>query len=432
LQVVASNLLSAGQFFPMSAPRPNIQIPPQKTAISSFRLLITGINWPPETFLRRLIDGLMDSGVAVTIGSDNRPEDAQDRVEWLQTPSWEAGVPLRLAQMLNMAVRGKIRGAGDMKLFAASVRQQRSMVQQWRLWHQLLPYAGRRWDAIYIPWNTAAIDLIPIFDLSSPVVISCRGTQVSVGPHNPQRALLRAGLKETFARAAAVHCVSSAILKEARHMGLDPAKATVIRPAVDPELFVPTPARRHTDDVFSVVTVGTLIWVKGHEWALQAVRRAVDSGINVQFDVIGDGPDRQRVLYTIGDLGLEKHVRCLGKLPPKEVLRRVQQADAFLLSSLSEGISNAVLEAMSCGVPVVTTDCGGMREAVTDGVEGLVVPLRDAGAMAAALVKLARDADLRQRMGEAGRLRIKREFGLSNQIEQWLHLFRGVLRVKPT
>ena len=122
-----------------------------------------------------------------------------------------------------------------------------------------------------------------------------------------------------------------------------------------------------------MVTVGTLMWSEGaQKWALQAIRRVSDAGINVQFEIIGDGPDRQRVLYTIADLGLGGHVRLVGKLSPGQVLVRVQQADAFLLPSLSEGISNAVLEAMACGVPVVTTECGGMREAVTDGVEGLM------------------------------------------------------------
>jgi colanic acid/amylovoran biosynthesis glycosyltransferase len=293
-----------------------------------------------------------------------------------------------------------------------------------------LPFAGGRWDVIYFPWNSAAIGCLPVFDLGCPIVVSCRGTQVSVAPHNPERQELRTGLRETFQRAAAVHCVSQATLKDACQLGLDPAKAMVIRPAVEPEMFRPASSRRGNDGVFSVVTVGTLIWVKGHEWALQAIRRVADHGLNVRFDIIGDGRDRQRVLYTIADLNLEDHVRWLGRLGPEEVLRHVQQADAFLLSSLSEGISNAALEAMACGVPVVTTDCGGMSEAVTDGVEGLAVPVRDAEAIATALLKLAADAPMRQRMGRAARARVESDFRLNRQIAQWLELFRKVLEKK--
>jgi colanic acid/amylovoran biosynthesis glycosyltransferase len=208
---------------------------------------------------------------------------------------------------------------------------------------------------------------------------------------------------------------------------LVPAKAWVIRPAVDPEVFCLGCARPETDGIFRVVMTGTLIWRKGHEWALSAIRLLRDRGVQVQFDIIGDGPDRQRVLYTLHDLGLENCVRLHGPLDSKAVLSRLQQADAFLLSSLSEGLSNAVLEAMACGLPVVTTDCGGMREAVADGVEGFVVPVRNAEAMASALQVLAGDRRLRVRMGHAGRARIVREFGLTHQVEQWLELFGSVL-----
>jgi colanic acid/amylovoran biosynthesis glycosyltransferase len=134
------------------------------------------------------------------------------------------------------------------------------------------------------------------------------------------------------------------------------------------------------------------------------------------------------VLYTIHDLDLQDHARLLGRLPAVEVRARLQRADAFVLSSLSEGISNAVLEAMSCAVPVVTTDCGGMREAVDDGVEGFVVPVRDAATMADALQKLAASPGLRERMGRAGRARIEREFTLDRQAAAFVRLLHDTAR----
>jgi colanic acid/amylovoran biosynthesis glycosyltransferase len=395
-----------------------------------FRLLMAGLNWPPETFLRRLMDGLAEAGVAVTVASAVRPDGMQGRVNWRPAPSWESSPAMRLARLAGLAARASLCGARDLKVLARAAGQVSGLFQRLRVWNQLLPFAGGRWDVIYFPWNSAAIACLPVFDLGCPIVMSCRGTQVSVSPHNPDRQEMRVGLRETFHRAAAVHCVSQATLKDACQFGLDPAKAMVIRPAVEPEMFRPASSRRANDGVFSVVTVGTLIWVKGHEWALQAIRRVADRGINVRFDIIGDGQGRQRVLYTIADLNLEDHVQWLGRLPPEEVLRHVQQADVFLLSSLSEGISNAALEAMACGVPVVTTECGGMSEAVTDGVEGLVVPVRDAEAIAAALLKLASDSPMRQRMGKAARARVESEFRLNRQIAQWLELFRKVLEKK--
>jgi colanic acid/amylovoran biosynthesis glycosyltransferase len=395
-----------------------------------FRLLVAGVNWPMETFLRRLVDGLADAGVDVTVATPRKPNGRPGRVHWLPTPSWESWLPWRLARLAGLAARASVRGARDLKVLAPSVRKVSGFTNRLRVWNQLLPYAGGRWDIIYFPWNSVAIGCLPVFDFGCPVVISCRGSQVCVAPHNPARQELRAGLRETFRRAAMVHCVSEAMVKDIGELGLDPAKAMVIRPAVEPEFFRPAALPRPNDGIFSVVTVGTLIWSKGHEWALRAIRRIADRGINVRFDIIGDGPDRQRVFYTLADLGLQKQVRCHGRQASHEVLRRLQQADVFLLSSLSEGISNAALEAMACGLPVVTTECGGMSEAVTDGVEGFVVPVRDAEAIAAALMRLAGDAALRQRMGQAARTRVEREFRLSRQISQWLELFRHVLDKK--
>jgi glycosyltransferase involved in cell wall biosynthesis len=97
---------------------------------------------------------------------------------------------------------------------------------------------------------------------------------------------------------------------------------------------------------------------------------------------------------------------------------------------LSEGLSNAALEAMACGLPVVTTDCGGMPEAITDGVEGFVVPLRDPHAMAKALSALASDVELRRRMGKAGRDRVLKQFTLGRQIEEFVSLLEDVARCR--
>ncbi len=355
-----------------------------------FRLLVVGIRWPPETFIDRLLSGLAASGFQVTFSSGRRPARgwlAERGLHWLPkqaVSSWLADYPCRA----------------------------------------VLP----RFDALYFPWNSAAMAHPRLFGRGLPVVVSCRGAQVNIAPHNPQRSGMRNGLKWTFREADAVHCVSEAILHEAMGYGLDPTKARVIHPAVDTRVFRPATdgpvgQDRARPGALRLVTTGAIIWRKGYEYLLLALRQALDAGQSVELALVGDGPERNRLLYAIDDLALRDAVRLMGKVRPEEVLRVLQYSDLFVLSSLSEGISNAVLEAMACGLPVVTTDSGGMNEAVTDGVEGLVVPVRDPVAMARALLRLARNPEERAAMGSAARARAERDFDLDAQIRRFRDLF---------
>lgn len=359
------------------------------------RVLVV-VGTPVEPFLLRLFRGLADRGVQLILGS-REPDPrvlSHPRVRWLRWPSgWKAAARHPLSS-LQAAVSLRGRGVG-----------------------------GHGWDVLYFPWNLSAVEYLHLFDLGLPVVVSCRGAQVNVAPYDPARPRVGVGLRETFTRAAAVHCVSEAIQREAAKWGLPPGRSQVIRPGVDLGRFVPGRSAGEGGE-FRVITVGSLGWRKGHEYSLLALRSLVEGGIDVHFDVVGEGRQRQRVEYTLRDLGLRGRVTLHGRLPEDRIARLLPTADAFLLASLSEGISNAVLEAMSCGLPVVTTDCGGMREVVDDGVHGLVVPVRDPAAIASALERLARDRDLRHTMGQAGRRRVEAELGLDRHVEAFHRLLK--------
>ena len=134
--------------------------------------------------------------------------------------------------------------------------------------------------------------------------------------------------------------------------------------------------------------------------------------------------------YSVWDMGLSDHVTLTGALTPTQVLAKMREVDLFVLSSHEEGISNAVLEAMASRLPIMTTDCGGMNEAVTDGVEGFVVPVRDITAMADRLERLARDPELRNTMGLAARRRVERDFSLERQAVGFEEIYQAAIQRK--
>ena len=388
------------------------------------RILVVGVTWPPQTFLGRLMRGLADSGLEVQIAFARHPDEdwfLKSKLRAFKIRNWAGPIPGRILWLAWLLLKGLVSHPRLVARFWHYAARQKSMTERFRVLNRLLPYVGVPCDVIYFPWNSAAIDYLPLFEMGKPVVVSCRGSQVNVAPHNPKRTV-RAGLPLTFRRATLVHCVSSAIQREAIGYGLDVAKSRVIRAGVDPNFFSPAPEKEPSDRI-RIVTVGRLEWSKGMTWGLRALRRVVEAGVPAVFSIIGDGPERQRLFYTMEDLGLRDHVRPLGRLSPVAVRDELRRSDVFILPSLTEGLSNAGIEAMGCGLPVVMTDCGGAREGLTDGVEGFIVPLWDPDAMANAIIALAKDPDLRTRMGHAARDRVVRDFTGQRHVREFVSFF---------
>jgi colanic acid/amylovoran biosynthesis glycosyltransferase len=391
------------------------------------RILVVGSSWPPQTFLGRLMRGLSGLGVQVRLAFSRWPDQdwfLESGLQTFKTRAWQGPRLGRVMWVAWLSVLSLLRSPRAFRMFWRVASREANVAERLRILNRLLPFAGVSCDVIYFPWNSAAIDFLPLFDLGMPVLVSCRGSQVNVAPHHPGRGI-RAGLPATFARAAAVHCISSSIQREASRFGLDIAKSRVIRPGVDPEFFSPAPVRVSSPNL-RIITVGSLVWVKGVTYGIQAVRRVVDAGIPVMFTIVGDGPERQRVLYTIDDLGLQNHVRLLGRLSPVAVRDELRQSDIFILPSLAEGFCNAAIEAMGCALPVVMTNCGGALEGVTDGVEGFIVPIWDPEAMAEGILRLARDPALQQTMGHAARARVIRDFTVKHHVREFANLLEAI------
>lgn len=389
-------------------------------------VLIVRFGSKPITFLNRLVTGLADSGVQVSIAGDKKVLEGiahSKNINLLWAPSWRGGIFLRTYRVLKLLVTNfslnRLNWIKDLLQKAKSPRETFSTL------YQYLPFMKGEWDLIYFPWNSTAIDYTGLYQLGIPVLVSCRGSQVNIRPHLPGQKSFSLKLYDSLQKASFVHCVSEDLKQSILELGIPQDKCFVIRPAIDPDYFTPSP-HPPKNERFKLVTTGSLIWRKSYEIMLLAFKQLLDAGLDGELHIIGKGPERENILFMIHDLGLEDCVGLHGQLTPDQVREQLQKADCFLLSSLSEGIANAALEAMSCGLPVVTTDCGGMREAVTDGVEGFVVPIRDPKAMSKALSQLALSPDLRQKMGTAGRERVISNFKLEDQIDAFTRLFQSL------
>lgn len=190
------------------------------------------------------------------------------------------------------------------------------------------------------------------------------------------------------------------------HALLPDLRAPVIWMGVDCDRFQPDTTRQNRSDApFTVLTVARLNRTKGHRYTLQAIADLVGRGHDIQFRIVGTGPEDSAIRNAIAEFGLEDRVTMLGALDETGVRDEVQSADALALTSFGEGEAApvVVMEAMACGCPVVVSRIGGTPDMIEDRTDGYLVPQQDAPAIGAALEQLASDPDLRHRMGTAAR-----------------------------
>ena len=193
-------------------------------------------------------------------------------------------------------------------------------------------------------------------------------------------------------------------------------KLRIVRCGVDPERFALTDRDGRAGRAPELLCVGRLVPDKGQGILLEALAalRAQHPGARLTF--AGDGPDRAALEARAAELGLGDAVRFAGSVGQDRILELYEQADVFCLPSFAEGIPVVLMEAMSTGLPVVTTQIMGIPELVRDGETGLLVAPGDVGALAAALGRLAGDAALRDRLGRAGREHVREHFDIAGAV----------------
>lgn len=229
------------------------------------------------------------------------------------------------------------------------------------------------------------------------------------------------------------HFLSRDLLGRAERRGYSSdERAHVVVPGVDASMFQPQPRMRDDTEPLRILSVGRLHWKKGYEYALQAVRALIDRGIDCRYRIVGAGEHRQALLYETFDLGLQDVVELVGSRPAAGVREEMQWADVMLHAATSEGFCYAVLEAQAMELPVVTSDADGLAENVADGETGFVVLRRDPEAMAEKLFRLAKDVDLRARIGRAARERVRREFTTKREIEGFEAVYQEAISHRRT
>lgn len=228
--------------------------------------------------------------------------------------------------------------------------------------------------------------------LGVPVTVTLRGTEV----RHAATPSLRPRLVAALQRARRVFVVSSSLKSLATDLGIAPAKVRVVGNGVDSGVFHSVPRGEARDrlglpkDGPVLVTVGGLTERKGFHRVIELLPALVKHFPGLRYLVVGgasaEGDWGPRLRARVQELGLEDRVQFLGPVAQAELKWVLGAADVFVLATRNEGWANVLLEAMACGLPVVTTDVGGNREVVCRPELGSVVPFDEPESLAAALI----------------------------------------------
>ena len=214
--------------------------------------------------------------------------------------------------------------------------------------------------------------------------------------------------RQKMARAEFVAVVTKDLQRQVvEQVGLSADRVPVIWMGVDTNRFVDNASPRSPAGSLRITTVARLHPAKGHIHALAAVRVAIDRGCDVHYTIAGEGPQRNAIEREIARLQLGERVQLVGTLSEEEVLQLLQSSDVFVLPSVGKGEAApvSVMEAMSCGLPVVCSIIGGTPDMITDRIDGILVEKGDEEGLADALIRLATNPDDRRRLGDAARRR---------------------------
>lgn len=274
-------------------------------------------------------------------------------------------------------------------------------------------------DLIHFHTSSLAVIMAKYANLLGiPYTMSIRGSDIQVNP------LTQGEYTEKLCKAAqdasGIHTVIDAFNNQLNMLCGDTPSTTI-------RTCVPIPEKHPCDYVrpnsIRLISVGRLHWRKAYPDLIRAVAHLPP---NYSLDIIGDGSDREHLLYLIDQLDLKDRVRLSGSMPYESFQKQLYAATAYVQSSIAEGFSNALAEAMALGMPVFATPVGGTLEVIEDYRNGIILPTGDPSSMAAKL-EMAQDSALMERLGREARLTAQQAFSAERHAKEFEKFYSSIV-----
>jgi len=257
-------------------------------------------------------------------------------------------------------------------------------------------------------------------------------TEFATGKHK----LIVRKLTQKIARPMCIAC-SDEVKKVITEQGFAPKdNCLVVRTGVDIDKYNPERVNADIETEFDrnpgrvhILQIGRMVAQKGHKYTIEALRLLKDEGIDVFVFAAGMGPKKEELVELAKEKGVSENI-VFSRVSEEEKMKLLKTADIYIMPSLHEGLSLAMLEAMSMGLAMIASSVGGAAEVIEDGKSGFLIPPRDAESLAEKISFLAGNSRLREKLGENARERVVRDYSLQSRSRQLEDLYRGIIKSK--
>jgi glycosyltransferase involved in cell wall biosynthesis len=224
--------------------------------------------------------------------------------------------------------------------------------------------------------------------------------------------------------------VSESVAQELKEYGLSPDEISVVSNGVDEKFFYPSKKESENDKKY-IMYAGRIDREKGLFDLVECGRSICNERPDVSFIIAGNGRDINKLRRKIKKTGLQNRFIFLGQIEKDQMIKLYQNATLFILPSYHEGLPTVLLEAMSCGLPIIATDVRGNRDLISNGENGLLVPPKDSKKMAEAIITLLEDEKLMERLGKNARKTIVENYTWNAVFNKFLKCYESLARGQP-
>lgn len=276
---------------------------------------------------------------------------------------------------------------------------------------------GRKFELVHInALQTAYHFKAKSWFRGAKVLVSSRGQDFDFFPDKYDLALTNADH---------VHVLGNYLQRKVIDRGVPAERITIIPPAF-PGNILNASCKHLAKGTINIATAARLEWTKGYRYSIRAIKLLVDRGINVIYNIYGDGSQREELLYLIKYLNLTDRVILHGWTNENVLIPALKANDLYLLLSIEEAFNNSVLLAQSLGLPCVVSRTGGLPENVVHENSGLVVERYDSQSAAKAIEDLISDPEVYTRYSKNASERVI-DFSIDRQVEAFTQLYEKLL-----